>query len=85
MISRDKCFELIKNENSNSKQMSQFQNDALQFDFVKCLVQTRKPSVGMVTDLSFHTQIVTYSRKFYFVKINFNCLFSSYPYFKKSL
>ena len=54
--------------------MSQFQNEAFQFDFVKCLVQTLRQSVAMATDLSFHfsMQIVTYSRKFCFVKINFN-------------
>ena len=34
-------------KNSNSKQMSQFQNEAFQVDFVKCLVQTRRLSVAM--------------------------------------
>ena len=34
--------------------MSQFQNEAFQFDFVKCLVQTRNLSVATATDLSFH-------------------------------
>ena len=64
--------------------MSQFQNEAFQFDFVKTLVQTLSQSVAMITDLSFYVQIVTYSRKFYvqivtysrkfyFVKINFIC------------
>ena len=34
--------------------MSQFQNNAFQFDFVKSLVQTLGQSVAMATDLSFH-------------------------------
>ena len=34
--------------------MSQFQNEAFQFDFVKCLVQILRQSVAMATDLSFH-------------------------------
>ena len=34
--------------------MSQFQNEAFQFDFVNCLLQTLRPSVVMTTDLSFH-------------------------------
>ena len=57
--------------------MSQFENEAFQFDFVKTLVQTLSQSVSMATDLSFH--FILYSRKFYFIKINFNYLFSSYP------
>ena len=67
--------------------MSQFQNEAFQFHFVKSLVQTLSQSVAMAMDLiiSFYMQIVTYSRKFYFVKINFNYLLSSYPYLNKSL
>ena len=34
--------------------MSQFQNDAFQFDFVKCLVQILRQSVAMATDFSFY-------------------------------
>ena len=34
--------------------MSQFQNEAFQFDFVKCLVQILRQSVAMATNLSFH-------------------------------
>ena len=34
--------------------MSQFQNEAFQFHFVKSLVQTLSQSVSMATDLSFH-------------------------------
>ena len=34
--------------------MSQFQNEACQFDLIKCLVQTLRQSVAMATDLSFH-------------------------------
>ena len=34
--------------------MSQFQNEAFQFDFVKSLVQTLSQSVAMAMDLSFH-------------------------------
>ena len=34
--------------------MSQFQNEAFQFHFVKSLVQTLSQSVAMATDLSFH-------------------------------
>ena len=64
--------------------MSQFQNEAFQFDFVKCLaVQTLRQSVAMATDLSFHF-ICKLVQMFYFVKINFNH-FSSYPYLNKSL
>ena len=33
--------------------MSQFQNEAFQFHFVKSLVQTLSQSVSMATDLSF--------------------------------
>ena len=29
-------------------------SQVFQFDFVKCLVQTLRPSVAMTTDLSFH-------------------------------
>ena len=67
--------------------MSQFQNEAFQFHFVKSLVQTLSQSVAMAMDfiISFYVQIFTYSRKFYFVKINFNYLLSSYPYLNKSL
>ena len=34
--------------------MSQLQNEAFQFDFVKSLVQTLRQSVAMATGLSFH-------------------------------
>ena len=34
--------------------MSQFENLAFQFDFVKTLLQTLTQSVAMSTDLSFH-------------------------------
>ena len=34
--------------------MSQFQNEAFHFHFVKSLVETRSQSVFMATDLSFH-------------------------------
>ena len=34
--------------------MSQFQNKAFQFDFVKCLLRILRQSVAMATDLSFH-------------------------------
>ena len=34
--------------------MSQFQNEAFQFHFVKSLVQTLSQSVAMAMDLSFH-------------------------------
>ena len=42
--------------------MSQFQNEAFPFDFVKCLaVQTLRQSVAMATVsvISFHMQIIT--------------------------
>ena len=41
-------------KNPNSKQMSQVQNEAFQFDFVKCLVQIVRQSVAMTIDLSFY-------------------------------
>ena len=34
--------------------MSQFQIEAFQFDFVKCLVQILRQPVAMAKDLSFH-------------------------------
>ena len=34
--------------------MSQFQNEAFQFDFVKCLLQILRQSVAMAIDLPFH-------------------------------
>ena len=48
--------------------MSQFQDEAFQFDFVKDLTICCH---GNKFIISFYMQIVTYSRKFYFVKINF--------------
>ena len=64
------------------KQMSQFQNEAFQSDFVKCLVQTRRPSVDTATNLSFHFmyKLLHILENFIFFKINFDYLFSSYPY-----
>ena len=37
--------------------MSQFLNEAFQCDFVKGLVQTRRPTVSMAKNLSFHFYI----------------------------
>ena len=37
--------------------MSQFPNEAFQFDFVKGLVQTQRPTVAMATSFSFHFYI----------------------------
>ena len=34
--------------------MSQFRNQAFQFDFVNCRVQILRQSVAIATDLSFH-------------------------------
>ena len=67
--------------------MSQFQNEVFQFDFGKTLRCKLQASLlpWHIFIISFYVQIVTYSRKFYFVKINFNYLFSSYPYLNKSL
>ena len=65
--------------------MSQFQDKAFEFDFVWCLVQTLRQSVAMATDLSFHfiCKLLHIIESYYFVKINFNYLFSSYPYLNK--
>ena len=54
----------------------------LQFDFVKCLVQTLRQSVAMATDLSFHfiCKLLHILESFILSKSIFNYLFSSYPY-----
>ena len=56
--------------------MFQFQNETFQFDFVKCQLQILKQSVAMATDLSFHS--ICKLLHIYFVKMNFNYLFSSF-------
>ena len=55
--------------------MSQFQNEAFQFDFVKCLaMHTLRQFVAVATDLSLNF-ICKLLQMYYFVKINFNHFF----------
>ena len=51
-------FGIIKIRQSQFKTNVSFsKNDIFQFDFVKGLVQTQRPTVAMATNLSFHLYI----------------------------
>ena len=63
--------------------MSQFLNEAFQFDFVKGLVQTQRPTVAMATSLPFHFYIYFLDKLLHILENFINCqnfLFSGCPY-----
>ena len=65
--------------------MSQFQNEAFHFHFVKSQVQTLSQSVFMATDLPFHftCKLLHVIESFISSKSVFNYKFSSYPILKQ--
>ena len=64
--------------------MFQFQNETFQFDFVLCQVSAADSKTicchGNRFIISLYMQIVTYSRKIYFLKINFKIFVLKFYY-----